>query len=90
MALSGSVSCPYCQVMHSSPAFTGSHCGVPRVCFMCMNKGCDVQKRKELTKGDFRTKHTNWGHLLLGIGVLIGVEGPVNTYLRAGETCPST
>ena len=25
------------------------------------------------------------GHLLLGIGVLIGVEGPVNTYLRAGE-----
>ncbi len=44
-----------------------------------------MQKRKELAKGDFRTKHTNWGHLLLGIGVLIGVEGPVNTYLRAGE-----
>ncbi len=42
------------------------------------DRGCDVQKRKELTKGDFRTKHTNWGHLLLGIGVLIGVEGPVS------------
>ena len=44
-----------------------------------------LQKRKELTKGDFRTKHSNWGHLLLGIGVLIAVEGPVNTYLRAGQ-----
>ena len=56
----------------------------------CDNWDCCVQKRKELTKGDFRTKHTNWGHLLLGIGVLIGVEGPVNTYLRAGDTtCPT-
>ncbi len=44
-----------------------------------------LQKRKQLTKGDFRTKHSNWGHLLLGIGVLIAIEGPVNTYLRAGE-----
>ena len=44
-----------------------------------------LQKRKKLTKGDFRTKHSNWGHLLLGIGVLIAVEGPVNTYLRAGQ-----
>ena len=44
-----------------------------------------MQKRKQLTKGDFRTKHSNWGHLLLGIGVLIAIEGPVNTYLRAGK-----
>ena len=53
-----------------------------------LSQSCNLQKRKELAKGDFRTKHTNWGHLLLGIGVLIGVEGPVNTYLRAGEIIP--
>ena len=28
--------------------------------------------------------HWNWGSLLLGLGVLIAIEGPVNTYLRTG------
>ena len=46
---------------------------------------CALQTRKELTKGNVREKHSNWGHLLLGLGVLIAVEGPVNTYLRTGE-----
>ena len=44
-----------------------------------------MQTRKELSKGNVRSNHANWGYLLLGLGVLTGVEGPVNTYLRAGE-----
>ena len=43
-----------------------------------------VQARKELLKGNFREVHWNWGSLLLGLGVLIAIEGPVNTYLRTG------
>lgn len=43
-----------------------------------------VQTRKELNKGNIRSTHANWGYLLLGVGVLTAVEGPVNTYLRAG------
>lgn len=43
------------------------------------------QTRKALTKGGYRDKHWNWGSLLLGLGVLIAIEGPVNTYLRTGE-----
>ncbi|KAK9918264.1 hypothetical protein WJX75_002697 [Coccomyxa subellipsoidea] len=44
--------------------------------------------RKELTKGGYRDKHWNWGSLLLGLGVLIAIEGPVNTYLRTGKLFP--
>lgn len=44
-----------------------------------------MQTRKELTKGGYRDKHWNWGSLLLGLGVLIAIEGPVNTYLRTGD-----
>ncbi len=43
-----------------------------------------MQARKELLKGNFREVHWNWGSLLLGLGVLIAIEGPVNTYLRTG------
>ncbi|KAK9824790.1 hypothetical protein WJX74_008967 [Apatococcus lobatus] len=45
-------------------------------------------QRKELTKGDFRNKHTNLGHFLLGLGVLMSVVGPLNTYFRAGKLFP--
>ena len=44
-----------------------------------------VQERKDLLKDNPREKHNNWGSLLLGLGVAIAVEGPVNTYLRTGE-----
>ena len=44
------------------------------------------QTRKELVKGNYREVHWNWGSLLLGLGVLIAIEGPVNTYLRTGDT----
>lgn len=47
-----------------------------------------MQKRKELVKGGFKDRHFNWGSLLLGLGVLIGVEGPVNTYMRTGKLFP--
>lgn len=43
-----------------------------------------LQARKELTKGNFRQLHWNWGSLLLGLGVVISIVGPINTYLRAG------
>ena len=44
--------------------------------------------RKDLIKGNFRDKHHNWGSLLLALGVLIAIEGPVNTYLRTGKLFP--
>ena len=44
-----------------------------------------AQERKDLLKDNPREKHNNWGSLLLGLGVAIAVEGPVNTYLRTGE-----
>lgn len=46
------------------------------------------EERKKLLKGDYRTEHWNWGSLLLGLGVLIAIEGPVNTYLRTGKLFP--
>ena len=46
--------------------------------------GLAAQTRKELLKGNYREVHWNWGSLLLGLGVLIAIEGPVNTYLRTG------
>lgn len=57
-----------------------------------MDVSCGVQTRKELVKGNFRETHWNWGSLLLGLGVLIAIEGPANTYLRTGDgpRCCST
>ncbi|KAK9822218.1 hypothetical protein WJX81_007915 [Elliptochloris bilobata] len=46
------------------------------------------QERKDLLKANPREKHNNWGSLLLGLGVAIAVEGPVNTYLRTGKLFP--
>jgi hypothetical protein len=39
-------------------------------------------------QGGFRDKHNNMGSLLLGAGVLIGVEGCVNTWMRTGKLFP--
>jgi Protein of unknown function (DUF4079) len=47
-----------------------------------------MQKRKELVKGNFRERHWNMGSVLLGFGVVIAIEGAVNTYLRTGKLFP--
>jgi len=46
------------------------------------------ENRKALIKGNFKDRHFNWGSLLLGLGVLIAIEGPVNTYIRTGKLFP--
>jgi hypothetical protein len=33
-------------------------------------------------------QHYNWGSLLLGLGVLMSVAGPLNTFLRTGKLFP--
>ena len=43
-----------------------------------------AQERKSLLKQDPKSVHHNWGSLLLGLGVVIAIAGPVNTYLRLG------
>ncbi len=48
-----------------------------------------VQIRKDLAKGNYREKHWHWGSLLLGLGVAMGVAGPINTYLRTGAKSAS-
>ncbi|GJP36831.1 hypothetical protein CLOM_g21303 [Closterium sp. NIES-68] len=45
-------------------------------------------QRTELVKGNYREKHFNVGSLLLGFGVLIAVEGCVNTWFRTGKLFP--
>lgn len=47
-----------------------------------------VATRKELASSGFRDRHHSIGSALLGFGVLFAVEGPVNTYLRAGKLFP--
>lgn len=46
------------------------------------------EERKQLVKGNFRERHFNVGSILLGGGVLIAVEGCVNTFLRTGRLYP--
>jgi hypothetical protein len=46
------------------------------------------QERKELVAAGYREKHSNWGHMLLGLGTLMAVSGPVNTFLRTGKLFP--
>lgn len=55
-----------------------------------MGRPSAAQERKDLLKDNPREKHNNWGSLLLGLGVAIAVEGPVNTYLRTGAPLFST
>jgi len=44
--------------------------------------------RKELVAGGYRDKHFWWGSILLGGGVLIAVEGALNTWFRTGKLFP--
>lgn len=46
------------------------------------------QERKELVKGGFRDKHFNAGSILLAGGVIIAIEGCLNTYSRTGKLFP--
>lgn len=43
------------------------------------------QERKELIGKKLNEQHSNWGSLLLGLGVTISVAGGFNTFLRTGE-----
>ena len=44
--------------------------------------------RKALAKDDLRDKHYQVGSLILGLGTSFAIEGPVNTFLRAGKLFP--
>lgn len=44
--------------------------------------------RKDLVALDFRDRHWALGSVLLGLGVSFAIEGPVNTYMRAGKLFP--
>lgn len=46
------------------------------------------QERKTIIQSKPQEKHFNWGSLLLGIGVAISIEGPVNTWMRTGKLFP--
>mmetsp|Transcript_20508 Transcript_20508/g.43162 ORF Transcript_20508/g.43162 Transcript_20508/m.43162 type:complete len:317 (+) Transcript_20508:3-953(+) len=45
-------------------------------------------ERKELASQGNRDKHFNQGSLLLFIGIAFAIEGPLNTYARAGKLFP--
>lgn len=45
-------------------------------------------ERKQLLADGVKDKHFSWGSLLLGLGVLSGVAGPLNTYFRTGKLFP--
>ncbi|PRW20444.1 plant F21F14-40 [Chlorella sorokiniana] len=45
-------------------------------------------ERKELIGKKLNEQHSNWGSLLLGLGVTISVAGGFNTFLRTGKLFP--
>ena len=45
-------------------------------------------QRKDLMAMDYRDRHWSLGSVLLGLGVCFAIEGPVNTYMRAGKLFP--
>lgn len=49
-----------------------------------------LQERKELIGKKLNEQHSNWGSLLLGLGVTISVAGGFNTFLRTGESLTAT
>eukprot|EP00953_Heterococcus_sp_UTEX-ZZ885_P016337 9188-Heterococcus_DN1.PRE.2 len=44
-----------------------------------------TKRRKELSTKNVRDKHYEMGSLILGLGVFAAIEGPANTYVRAGK-----
>jgi hypothetical protein len=61
-----------------------------------LQQGLEVEKqitglqaeRKELSSKGLRDKHFNQGTLLAFLGTLFAIEGPLNTYARAGKLFP--
>jgi len=49
---------------------------------------CVVQERKDLIGQKLNDKHHSWGSLILGLGVLMAIAGPCNTFLRTGKLFP--
>jgi hypothetical protein len=47
-----------------------------------------TKERKDLANAGPRDKHFNQGSLLLFIGIAFAIEGPLNTYARAGKLFP--
>lgn len=47
-----------------------------------------VKERKELASAGPRDKHFSQGSLLLFVGTAFAIEGPLNTYARAGKLFP--
>eukprot|EP00578_Thalassiosira_sp_NH16_P009929 CAMPEP_0181118232 /NCGR_PEP_ID=MMETSP1071-20121207/22961_1 /TAXON_ID=35127 /ORGANISM="Thalassiosira sp., Strain NH16" /LENGTH=303 /DNA_ID=CAMNT_0023202703 /DNA_START=168 /DNA_END=1079 /DNA_ORIENTATION=- len=47
-----------------------------------------TRERKELASAGPRDKHFNQGSLLLFTGIAFAIEGPLNTYARAGKLFP--
>ncbi|KAI8114166.1 hypothetical protein M9434_002292 [Picochlorum sp. BPE23] len=45
-------------------------------------------ERKDLIGQKLNDKHHNWGSLILGLGVLMAIAGPCNTFLRTGKLFP--
>jgi Protein of unknown function (DUF4079) len=44
-----------------------------------------TKRRKDLSTKNVRDKHYEMGSLILGLGVFAAIEGPANTYVRAGK-----
>jgi len=44
--------------------------------------------RKDLSSANLRDTHWQMGSILLGLGTSFAIEGPVNTYMRAGKLFP--
>lgn len=47
-----------------------------------------LQKRKSLVNGKFKDRHFNMGSILLASGVIIAIEGCLNTWSRTGKLFP--
>jgi hypothetical protein len=46
------------------------------------------EERKGLIQQKLNEKHHNWGSLILGLGTLMAIAGPCNTFLRTGKLFP--
>ena len=42
-------------------------------------------RRKDLSSKNVRDRHYEFGSILLGLGTFAAIEGPANTYVRAGK-----
>ena len=47
-----------------------------------------AERRSVIQAGNFRDRHYQLGTILLAVGIPMALEGPVNTYMRAGKLFP--